>query len=133
MYCGYVLRNINRHREIVGAWLGKGPHTMSGSDTDFARMNIQELKSALQLHMKFVKRQRGGDRLNLSHKNVESLRFDKIDLTDAELVGLHAANASFRDACLTRANLFGADLSGVDFSKCKPHACGPSRCAVCSR
>jgi len=89
---------------------------MSDSAVDYARMNIQELKNALQLHMKYVKRQRGGDRLNLSHKNVESLRFDKIDLSDAELVGLHAANASFKGALLTRANLFGADLTGVDFS-----------------
>jgi len=89
---------------------------MSGSDGTLARMDIKQLKEALQKHVRYVKRVRGGDRLNLSHKNVERFRFDGWDLSDAEMVGLQAAGASFAGACLVRANLFGADLTEVDFS-----------------
>ena len=87
---------------------------MVASRDDTKRMEIQALKLALQNHARYVRRERGGDRLNLSHKNVESVRFDKMDLSDAELVGLRACNASFAGTTLTRANLFGADLTGVN-------------------
>ena len=95
-------------------------------------MNSEEIKKVLELHKKWLNKEQGGERAELSGANLRWANL-KADLRWANLSGadLHEANLSEANLCkadLSGANLRGADLSGADFDfSCFPLWCGGSR------
>lgn len=72
------------------------------------------LEAMASQHERFVTGREGGQRLNLALRVGKGLRFDGLDLSDAELRGARLEQCSFVGTRLLRANLFGADLRYAD-------------------
>ena len=75
-------------------------------------MTPAEFVRAIRLHDRFVKRQHGGERADLSGESLAGLRLQGINFRVADLRG-----ASFKAAKLKRASFKGADMRPLDAPK----------------
>ena len=71
-----------------------------------------KLANILELHLKWLRSEKGGVRANLSDANLS-----RADLSRADLRGADLSDADLSDADLSRADLRGADLSRADLSR----------------
>lgn len=95
-------------------------------------MNSEELKTILDLHNKWIRKEPDGKRADLSwahlrFANLSGVDLHGADLTGADLTGANLNGADLNYACfsfadlsrtnLHRANFVGADLTGADLSE----------------
>ncbi|MAF98946.1 MAG: hypothetical protein CMH26_09950 [Micavibrio sp.] len=76
---------------------------------DMPRLSQAELEKVIRLHAAYLKGMVGGQRLNLSYKNLSSLDFSGNDLSNADFTG-----CSLMESHLVRCNLKGASFYGCD-------------------
>ncbi len=72
-------------------------------------MTQDEIKTILDAHGKWIRREAGGKRANLSGANLSGA-----DLSRADLSGANLSRADLSGANLSRADLYGANLSRAD-------------------
>ena len=77
-------------------------------------MNKDEIKTVLELHVKWLKCEEGGSRADLRGANLYGADLSGANLRDANLYGADLSGANHRDANLRGADLYGADLRGAD-------------------
>ena len=87
----------------------------------------EELKEILEKHLKFIRREEGGDSANLSGADLSganlsgadlrSADLSRADLRSANLSGADLSYANLRSANLSGANLRSANLSGANLSR----------------
>ena len=75
-------------------------------------MTVEMLKDVLDKHLKWLRRENGGERADLSGANLYGANLYGADLSGANLYG-----ANLYGADLSGANLSGADLSGANLSR----------------
>ena len=85
-------------------------------DSEQNEMTQCDLNTIIQLHEKWLRREPGGKKANLSGANLSSADLRGADLSDADLRGADLFDADLRDADLSDADLSDADLSGADLS-----------------
>ena len=95
-------------------------------DSEQNEMTQCDLNTIIQLHEKWLRREPGGKKANLSGANLSSANLSGAnlssadlrgaDLSDADLRGADLFDADLRDADLSDADLSDADLSGADLS-----------------
>jgi uncharacterized protein YjbI with pentapeptide repeats len=111
-------------------------------------MTSEEIKKVLDLHQKWLNKEQGGERANLSGADLSEANLHRAnlrgadlykadlhkanlhwaDLREADLRGVNLSEAYLRGANLRGAFLCGADLSGADLDfSCFPLWCGGSR------
>ena len=73
-----------------------------------------KLANILELHLKWLRSEKGGVRANLSDANLSRANLSRADLSRADLRGADLSDADLSDADLSRADLRGADLSRAD-------------------
>ena len=74
------------------------------------QVNQSELDALILAHIAFLKRDKGGKRLNLPLCRAVEMDFSNKDLREAELPGAILSGGRFVRTDLSGANLFGADL-----------------------
>ena len=75
-----------------------------------------DLKMILDKHHKWLKKEQGGARANLSYANLYGANLSYADLSGANLYGADLSSANLRCADLSDANLSSADLSYANLS-----------------
>ncbi len=73
-------------------------------------MTQEELKQALELHVKWLNDEEGGKRLDLRGANLRGANLRGVDLSNVDLSNVDLRGANLRGAILIGANLRGADL-----------------------
>ena len=86
---------------------------------DVILKNGRSLKEILELHKKWLKEEKGGEKATLSHEDLADVDFSDLNLTYANLRGANLRGTKLTGAYLgyadlTAANLKGADLTGVN-------------------
>ena len=76
-----------------------------------------KLANILELHLKWLRSEKGGVRANLSDANLSDADLSDANLSDADLRGADLSRADLSDADLSDADLRGADLRGADLSR----------------
>ena len=76
-----------------------------------------KLANILELHLKWLRSEKGGVRADLRGANLSRADLRGADLSDADLRGANLSDANLSDADLSRANLSDAEgvLSSIDF------------------
>jgi hypothetical protein len=77
-------------------------------------MNAPELKMILELHGKWLRKEDGGARADLTYANLTDANLRGADLTDADLRDANLTYANLTDADLRRADLRGANLTDAN-------------------
>ena len=77
-----------------------------------------ELSKALQEHLRYLKGQKQGRRLDLSFRRMSGMVLPNLNLQDSELRGSLWRNCTLNGSSLRGANLFCADLSGAKLIGC---------------
>ena len=85
-------------------------------DSEQNEMTQCDLNTIIQLHEKWLRREPGGKKANLSGANLSSADLRGADLSDADLRGADLFDADLRDADLSHADLRGTNLSHADLS-----------------
>ena len=75
-----------------------------------------KLANILELHLKWLRSEKGGVRANLSDANLSRADLSRADLRGADLSDADLSDADLSDANLSRADLSRADLRGADLS-----------------
>ena len=91
------------------------------------KLTKTEIKTKLELHMKWLNKEEGGSRAdlsradlsgaNLSGANLSGANLSRADLSGANLSGANLSGANLSWANLSGANLSRADLSGANLSR----------------
>ena len=76
-------------------------------------MNKNEIKTALELHAKWLKDEEGGNGADLSGANLSGADLSGADLSGASLSDANLSGANLSGANLSDANLYDADLYGA--------------------
>jgi hypothetical protein len=93
-----------------------------------------ELKEICAKHIKWLRDEEGGARVDLRGANLRGADLQRADLRGADLRGANLQDANLQDADLRGADLRGADLRGADLDfSCLPLWCGGSRFKADSR
>ena len=79
-------------------------------------MRKEELQQVLELHLKWLRNEKGGIRADLRDANLIRANLIGANLIDANLSGANLSDADLRDANLIRANLSGANLIDANLS-----------------
>ena len=79
-------------------------------------MTQKEIKRKLDLHLKWLRGERGGERADLFGANLINVDLSEANLSRAYLPGANLSGADLSGANLSGANLSGADLSGANLS-----------------
>ncbi len=80
------------------------------------KLSREELVKRVAAHERFLKKQAGGQRLQINFCVVPRNDFFDRNLQEAELVGADLSECDFTRANLARANLFGANLAHACFA-----------------
>ena len=85
-------------------------------------MDANKLKEILDKHSKWLRKEEGGERANLSEANLSranlfGANLTRANLSEADLTGADLSGANLSGANLTGANLTGAYLSGANLSE----------------
>lgn len=85
------------------------------------------LRSILDLHLKWLRNEEGGKKASLSGVDLSGVNLSGVDLSGADLSRADLSDSNLSKACLykadlyktdlSRANLSGANFSGTDLSK----------------
>ena len=81
------------------------------------RVSDQDLKKILEMYAKWLRKEDGGERANLSGANLSEANLSGAYLSRANLSEADLSRADLSGADLSRANLSEANLSGADLSK----------------
>ena len=73
-----------------------------------------DIKIKLELHLKWLRGEAGGERLNLSGQDLSAANLRRANLSAANLSAANLSDADLRLANLSDANLSAADLSAAD-------------------
>jgi len=73
-----------------------------------------ELKAVLELHLKWLRNEEGGEHADLQHANLQHANLQDANLQDADLRDADLQHADLQDADLRYANLQDADLQGAN-------------------
>ena len=73
-----------------------------------------KLANILELHLKWLRSEKGGVRADLRGTNLSDANLSRADLSDADLSDADLRGTNLSDANLSRTNLRGADLSDAD-------------------
>jgi len=79
-------------------------------------MDAKELKQCIELHLKWLRKEEGGSRADLSRANLSWADLSRADLSRANLSWADLSRANLSGADLSWANLSGADLSWANLS-----------------
>ena len=79
-------------------------------------MTKKEIKRKLDLHLKWLRGERGGERADLSGADLSGANLSCADLSRANLSWANLSEADLSGANLSWANLFRSDLSGANLS-----------------
>jgi len=82
----------------------------------------------LELHSKWLRKEKGGVRANLYGANLRGANLRGADLRGANLCGADLRGADLYGANLRGANLYGANLYGADL--CGANLCGADLCGA---
>ena len=85
-------------------------------DSEQNEMTQCDLNTIIQLHEKWLRREPGGKKANLSSADLRGADLSDADLSDADLSSADLSGADLSGADLSDADLRGADLSGADLS-----------------
>ena len=85
-------------------------------DSEQNEMTQCDLNTIIQLHEKWLRREPGGKKANLSSADLSGADLSGADLSDADLRGADLSGADLSGADLRYADLRYADLSGADLS-----------------
>lgn len=77
------------------------------------RQKQRELKKIVELHKKWLKNEKGGERANLNGADLTHANLEYADLSGADLRGANLTSADLSGAILTNADLRRADLKGA--------------------
>ena len=80
-------------------------------------MNSEELKTILDLHTKWIRKEPDGKRADLRFANLSGVDLHGADLTGADLTGANLRYADLSEACLCDALLCGANIYGASLIK----------------
>ena len=80
------------------------------------RLTVDELRTVLRLHAKWLRGKKGGRRANLACANLTGADLPYAELTDAELTYAELAGAYLTNANLAGANLADAELAGANLA-----------------
>ena len=75
-----------------------------------------EIKEKLELHLKWLRNESGGERANLSRANLSQANLSRANLSQANLSWANLSWANLSQADLSGANLSQANLSGANLS-----------------
>ena len=76
-------------------------------------MDANNLKDILDKHSKWLRKEKGGEKADLSGANLTRANLIEANLSRANLTGANLSGANLSEANLSGANLFGANLAGA--------------------
>ena len=97
----------------------KPPSSKPSSKSLLRSADYGSVKTALDLHARYLSGQAGGRRANFSYLDMSNFALERVDLSYADLSGARLAGAFMSEAVLEHAVLFGADLRDADLRRAR--------------